>query len=82
MSSNKRIKSARCACPKSRPHLHAYVQKIHARPAYRRALGATFFDADDYYWLPTEPPFQNKRDDATRLSLFAWTKSGAPRAVA
>jgi adenylate kinase family enzyme len=33
-------------------------------------LGATFFDADDYYWLPTEPPFQNKRDDATRLSLF------------
>jgi hypothetical protein len=51
MSSNKPIKSARCACPtrkceapllaaqpKSRPHLHAYLQKIHARPAYLRAL--------------------------------------------
>lgn len=33
-------------------------------------LQAPFFDADDYYWLPTNPPFKAKRDPASRLGLF------------
>jgi len=28
------------------------------------------FDADDYFWLPTEPPYQEKRDPNLRLSLL------------
>jgi hypothetical protein len=27
-------------------------------------------DADDYFWLPTTPPFQKKRERAERLSLL------------
>ncbi|MBQ0943585.1 hypothetical protein KAK07_09575 [Ideonella sp. 4Y16] len=27
-------------------------------------------DADGYYWLPTTPPFQTKRDPADRLALL------------
>ncbi len=27
-------------------------------------------DADDYYWLPSNPPFQDKREPALRLSLL------------
>jgi adenylate kinase family enzyme len=37
-----------------------------------RALAArlrcAFYDADDYYWLPTDPPFQRKQDPAIRAS--------------
>src|SRR5439155_24188409 len=33
-------------------------------------LGFAFFDADDYYWLPSNPPFQHKREPALRLSLL------------
>lgn len=33
-------------------------------------LGVSFFDADDYYWLATDPPFQAKRDAVSRLNLF------------
>lgn len=33
-------------------------------------LGIAHLDADDYYWLPTEPPFTSKRDSAERLSLL------------
>jgi adenylate kinase family enzyme len=36
-----------------------------------RALAADldygFFDADDYYWMPTDPPFQRKQDPPIRL---------------
>lgn len=28
------------------------------------------FDADDYYWVPSHPPFQHKRERALRLSLL------------
>jgi adenylate kinase family enzyme len=28
------------------------------------------FDADDYYWLPTTPPFREKRDKDERLALL------------
>ena len=27
-------------------------------------------DTDDYYWLPSEPPFARKRDEAERLELM------------
>jgi adenylate kinase family enzyme len=33
-------------------------------------LGFAFLDADDYYWLPSDPPFQHKREPALRLSLL------------
>jgi hypothetical protein len=29
-----------------------------------------FFDADDYYWVPTDPPYREKRDASTRLRLI------------
>jgi adenylate kinase family enzyme len=39
-----------------------------------RALGQKLqyplLDADHYFWLPTTPPFQQKRDRAERLSLI------------
>jgi adenylate kinase family enzyme len=28
------------------------------------------YETDDFYWLPTEPPFQTKRPVATRLELL------------
>ena len=31
-------------------------------------LGGAFFDADDYYWLRTNPPFRCKEDPAIRNS--------------
>jgi len=33
-------------------------------------LGIASLDGDDYYWLPTDPSFQHKRDPQTRLSLL------------
>ena len=33
-------------------------------------LAGAYFDVDDYFWLPTEPPFAEKRDRALRLSLL------------
>lgn len=29
-----------------------------------------YFDADDYYWIPTDPPFQQKRDPVERNALL------------
>ena len=37
--------------------------------ALAKELGIAHLDADDYYWLPTAPPFTTKRDRAERLSL-------------
>jgi hypothetical protein len=42
-------------------------------------------DTDDYFWMPTAPPFQRKRDEAARLALMAeifvpreaWVLSGS-----
>ena len=31
-------------------------------------LGVAHLEADDYYWLPTSPPFASKRDRSERLS--------------
>ena len=29
-------------------------------------LHCPHFDADDYFWLPTDPPYEQKRDPALR----------------
>lgn len=34
------------------------------------ATGASFFDADDYFWLPTVTPFMHQRDVDRRLSFI------------
>jgi hypothetical protein len=44
-------------------------------------------DTDSYYWLPTDPPFTQKRDPAARIALIErdvsdapnWVLSGSPR---
>src|SRR5260221_8398450 len=36
--------------------------------ALAKELGIAHLEADDYYWLPTAPPFTSKRDRAERLS--------------
>jgi len=38
--------------------------------ALANELGVAFFDVDDYYWLPTKPPFQEKRDRVLRMTLL------------
>lgn len=35
------------------------------------ALGCTHLDTDDYYWLPTTPPYQEKRGPAQRVAMLA-----------
>ena len=49
--------------------------------ALAERLGVPFFDADDYYWLPTNPPFKAKRDHASRLDLFLGDLRKAESAV-
>lgn len=38
-------------------------------------------DADDYYWLPTTPPYQQVRNADERLNMILRTLSGAPDSV-
>jgi uridine kinase len=38
--------------------------------AFAEATGAQWLDLDDFYWLPTSPPFQVKRSKAERLALL------------
>ena len=33
-------------------------------------LGYTFMDTDDYFWMPTNPPFTTKREKSERISLM------------
>ncbi|WP_202313602.1 hypothetical protein [Mesorhizobium sp. L-8-10] len=47
-------------------------------------LGAPQFDVDDFYWMPTVPPFTDKRPVAERLALLGdrllgdkWVLSGS-----
>jgi adenylate kinase family enzyme len=48
-------------------------------------LGCPCFDCDDYFWLPTEPPYQVKRERAQRQALLlrdlsahdSWVLSGS-----
>ena len=41
-------------------------------------LKAVFFDVDDYFWLPTEPPYQQQRPRNARLSLLVADMAEAP----
>lgn len=45
------------------------------------ALSASVFEADDYFWQPTSPPFTTKREPAERLSLIVRELNGVQRAV-
>ncbi len=53
--------------------------------ALATALAVPHHDTDDYYWLPTEPPFTDKRPIEDRLRLMeemflprmAWVLSGS-----
>ena len=47
--------------------------------ALSRELEDSFFDVDDYYWVPTEPPYQQQRDSSARLSLLLADLSKAPQ---
>lgn len=38
--------------------------------ALARELSLRHLDADSYYWLPTSPPFKEKRDATNRLALL------------
>jgi adenylate kinase family enzyme len=38
--------------------------------ALAHELDWAYFDIDDYFWLPTKPPFTQKRDRVLRLSLL------------
>lgn len=52
--------------------------------ALAERLGAPQFDVDDFYWMPTVPPFTDKRPVAERLALLherlvgdKWVLSGS-----
>jgi len=44
-------------------------------------LGCAFYDADDYYWVPTEPPFRCKQAPAVRAARLLQALQDAPIAV-
>lgn len=44
-------------------------------------LDCVFLEADDFFWLPTEPPFQRKRPEDERRSLLLAALTHAGRAV-
>jgi AAA domain len=35
-----------------------------------KEVGIPHFDADDYFWLPTDPPYVERRESADRLALL------------
>jgi len=41
-----------------------------------RKLACAHFDTDDFYWLPTDPPFQTKRDAPERIRMLTAALSG------
>jgi hypothetical protein len=49
--------------------------------ALAEALSLRHFDTDDYYWLPTHPPYQQKRSLPERLLLLRTDIQAADRAV-
>ena len=49
--------------------------------ALSRELEVAFFDADDYFWVPTEPPYQQQRDPSARLSLLVADLAKVPQSV-
>jgi len=49
--------------------------------AVAEELNAPFFDSDDYFWLPSQPLYQQKRDPASRLALIVEHLAKAPTSV-
>lgn len=49
--------------------------------ALASVLGARWLDLDGFYWEPTVPPFQTKRDRSTRLMLLFAELASQPNAV-
>ena len=49
--------------------------------ALSRELKVAFFDVDDYFWLPTEPPYQQERHPDARLSLLVADLAKVPHSV-
>jgi hypothetical protein len=49
--------------------------------ALSRELKVTFFDVDDYFWVPTEPPYQRQRDPNARATLLAADLANVPQSV-
>lgn len=49
--------------------------------ALAAAIDAVPLEADAYYWLPTTPPFQQKRAPAERLARLLADQSAHPRTV-
>ncbi|MHC5051744.1 MAG: AAA family ATPase [Planctomycetota bacterium] len=51
--------------------------------ALARELSCAHFDSDDYFWLPTQPPYREQRAPAERVRLLerdmgdAWVLSGS-----
>ena len=43
--------------------------------------GAAFFDADDFFWHASEPPYQAEREPSERLAMIMSALSLAPTAV-
>ena len=46
--------------------------------ALARRLGCAQLDTDDFYWLPTEPPYRQSRPVADRLALVLAAMDAAP----
>jgi adenylate kinase family enzyme len=46
-----------------------------------KELGYKFMDSDDYYWLPTSPPYTTKRSIPERIRLMKEDISNAEHAV-
>lgn len=68
--------------------LHIFGASGSGTSTLGRALAPVFglpcFDADDYYWLPTDPPFTTKRNIPDRITLLerdlpreSWILSGS-----
>ena len=49
--------------------------------ALSRELEVAFFDADDYFWVPTEPPYQQQREPSARLSLLIADLAKVPKSI-
>jgi adenylate kinase family enzyme len=43
--------------------------------------GRTYFEADDFFWQPTNPPYQHVRERSDRQQLLIEALAGAPRWV-
>ena len=46
-----------------------------------RRLGYFFMDTDDYFWLPTDPPYTKKRDKALRMEMMKHDLAQTDKAV-